>query len=188
MLRHHTKGVRRHPCTRATRAFRPTPRHHAPVTPPRPVRPLQPDRLLAATGADHRRDETVMKVSPAGRFQPCGLEVTTRARSILRHFLECVPRGFKDRRGYLGQQLHRFVDVVHDPDGPAKLRRIDSGADLLFDPVRHVRPTRIRARGSDRKTSSIGTASRCSSNGPLAAASAVMSAIRAGVWSTFPRA
>jgi hypothetical protein len=24
---------------------------------------------------------------------------------------------FKDTRGDLGQQLHRFVDVVHDPDG-----------------------------------------------------------------------
>jgi hypothetical protein len=92
--------------------------------------------------------------------KPRGLEVTARARSILRHFLECVAQRFKDRRGYLGEQLHRFVDVIHDPDGPAKLRRIDSCADLLFDPLRHVRPTRIRARGSNRKTATISTASR----------------------------
>jgi hypothetical protein len=82
--------------------------------------------------------------------KPRGFEVTTRACSILRHFLGCVAQGLEDRRGYLGQQLHGFVEVVHDPDGPAKLRRIDSGADLLFDPVRHVRPTRICARSSNK--------------------------------------
>jgi hypothetical protein len=129
-----------------------------------PVRGQRPNRPQKTLGTRRRHGRLMSWCRPKGPFvarvhgrhpTPCVCSDDAALRSprgpvLFSAISLSASRKVQGHARTSGQPLHCFVDVVHDP-GPAKLRRIDSGADLLFDPLRHARPTRIWARGSKQK-------------------------------------